>query len=120
MKTFLLSLALFLLCSAGQALKISKLEFEADFPIDSIALATLSGIVPGTEFDALTVSSALDKLNQHFIRESRYYVRIPFPELIPADDGTLTLHFTLSQILDTTQAYLRYSGNRYFTSAKLH
>lgn len=120
MKLWLLSILIIIMCPAVQALLISDIEFQADFPIDNTTLVNLSGLKNGTQYNPQDVSAAITKLNKYFTDQSRYYIRIPSPELIPKDDGTMMLRFHLQQLLDSTECYVNYSGNTYFTTGKLH
>jgi len=98
---------------------VHQLRWQADFPIDAAALTRASGIQNGSVYDPATVKTAMDKLDQYLSASGRYFVKIPFPELIPVADTLLELKFSLTEVLPSDDLKLRFGGMRYFSEARL-
>ncbi len=101
------------------SLTVEKLSWEANFPIDSIVLDQVSGLELPQSYEPERVQKALDNLQTYFQSKNRYFIKLPFPELIPVADSLLELHFSLTEILPSDDIQLRFTGMRYFSEAKL-
>jgi outer membrane protein assembly factor BamA len=113
--------ALFLLLCLPLAaqIRIRDLTFDADFPVDTAELAAASGITQGDAYDPEAVKAAVTRIREHINKQGRYYVRMPFPEMIPVSAEELDLRFSLREEHSSESVVVRFTGLRYFTEAKL-
>lgn len=118
MKTAL-ALLLLLIASGASALVIGRISFDADLRIDEQALSRASGLDTGSEFDPSALQPSLEAMQDYLARQGHPFVRIPMPELIPLDENSLELRFTLRELLPADRILTRFNGLRYFTEAKL-
>jgi len=100
-------------------LAIRNVLFSADFDIDADKLAQASGIVKGSTYDPESVKAAIDRIRDYLAAQGHFYVKVPFPELIPASDKEVDLRFSLNEVLATGEVGVRFTGLRYFTEGKL-
>ncbi len=115
--TLLLSLSLPLLSSfVLESLNIT-LEFES--PISEAELIQGSGLIPGSELEIEEIREAGLRLKDLFQRRGLYYVQISPPEIIPQNGNQIALIYRASRLLDTGKVSLSFSGNRYFSTARL-
>jgi outer membrane protein assembly factor BamA len=118
----LLILLLWLCISAPLlALSIESLSWEANFLIDEAALNQASGLKLPQPYEPAAVRQAIDNVQSYLSdKQHRYFVRIPFPELIPVADSLMQLHFTLTEVMPSDGVKLRFYGMRYFSEARLN
>lgn len=114
-----LPLFLLLWLSALSGLSVQKLSWDADFPVDAAAWEQASGIIGGAVYDPATIREAITRLEQYLSSSGRYFVKIPFPELIPVADTLIELRFSLREVLPSDQMKLRLAGMRYFSEDRL-
>ncbi|MGI6198059.1 MAG: FtsQ-type POTRA domain-containing protein [Candidatus Cloacimonadaceae bacterium] len=103
------------------SLTIQSLSWEANFPIDEAALNQASGLKLPQLYEPAAVRQAISNI-QSYLQDGnhRYFVRIPFPELIPVADSLMRLHFTLTEVTPSDGVKLRFYGMRYFSEARLN
>lgn len=115
--TLLLSLSLPLLSSfVLESLNIT-LDFES--PITEAELIQGSGLIPGSELEIEEIREAGLRLKDLFQRRGLYYVQISPPEIIPQNGNQIALIYRARRLLDTGKVSLSFSGNRYFSTARL-
>lgn len=112
----ILGLHFVLPCSS---LTVGKLSWEANFQLDEAALVRASGLNPPQEYEPLAIRQALDGIQSYLQDSQRFFVQVPFPELIPLADSLLQLHFTLREVMSSEDVTLRFYGMRYFSEARL-
>lgn len=120
MTKFALALWLLLCCRGLFSINLAEIAFDADFPVDAAELLLVSELKIGEEYQPDATQQAISRLLSHFRSQNRFYLQIPLPELIPLADGSLKLHFRISQIADSSRIRIRYSGLRFFSESKLH
>ena len=103
------------------SLSIESLSWEANFPIDEGTLNRVSDLQLPQPYEPAAVRRAMDNVQNYLSeQQKRYFVRIPFPELIPVADSLMQLHFTLTEVMPSDGVKLRFYGMRYFSEARLH
>ncbi|MCB5228570.1 MAG: BamA/TamA family outer membrane protein [Candidatus Cloacimonetes bacterium] len=109
----------FVWLSALSGLNIHQLRWEANFAINEAALEAASGLYEGQEYQPELIREALVRLQAYLEGTGRYFVKIPYPELIPAVDSKVDLVFDLKEIVPSDELELRFGGMRYFSEARL-
>ena len=103
------------------SLDIESLSWEANFPIDEATLNQASGLKLPQPYEPAAVRQAMDNIQNYLSeKQHRYFVRIPFPELIPVADSLIQLHFKLTEVMPSDGVKLRFYGMRYFSEARLN
>lgn len=99
--------------------KINSIRLEANFRIDEESLLESSGLSSGQVFDPDLIQIAIDQFQIKLGKAGHYYLRIPFPEVIPQDENSFDLLFRIEELIDPQLVSIRFSGLRYFTENKL-
>ncbi len=100
-------------------LKVRDLLFVADFSIEDSQLAQASGLAKGDSYDPEAVKAAVIRIKDYVSTQGHYYVRVPFPEMIPVSTEELDLRFSLFEERSSEEVVAKFTGLRYFTEAKL-
>ncbi len=114
-------LTLFFCLSFGLilAINIGNISFQGISGIEEIELFKASGLQKGQEYNPELISNATSNLYKYLQNKGRYFVWISSPELIPEDEGTVSLLFKMQEKAPSDEVKIRFQGMQYFSEAKL-
>lgn len=119
MKRLLAVAGLIFILATAQAIPVSSLVFVADFALDTELLIEKSGVVLGEEYDPEAIDEIGARLYEYFHDLGEYFVRIPRPQPVPLDDGSLQLVYDIKRFASGTEVEIVFGGLRYISEAKL-
>ncbi len=99
--------------------KLNQIQILSEIDTDTEALVTVSGLQPGADFDSGQVSEAIALIQTRLQSEGHYFVRIPYPDLLPQEDGSIVVVFHISEVMEARIRRVDFVGNRYLSTAKL-
>ncbi|PKN79426.1 MAG: hypothetical protein CVU48_05405 [Candidatus Cloacimonetes bacterium HGW-Cloacimonetes-1] len=99
--------------------KLNRIEILSEINTDSEALVLASGLKPGIDFESGRVTEAIALMQARLQSEGHYFIRIPYPDLLPQEDGSIVVVFHISEVMEARIKSVDFVGNRYLSTAKL-
>ncbi len=98
---------------------IGAIEFETDLAVDVDKLKDASGLIIGDALDRNSLIEASQMIHSYLASIGFLYIQIPFPEMIPEEDGSIRLVFQVRELISSTINRVDFVGLSYFSEAKL-
>ncbi len=119
MRRSLVIAVIFGICLPLAALKIGKISFEGYDHEETAKLIKASSLQLDQEYEAQAVAAATKRLYEYFQGQGQYFYVIPAPELRPISAEELELIYRPVEYQSSSGVRLHFSGNSYFSEAKL-
>lgn len=104
---------------SAQDAEIGSIGFESQIRLDEAELARQIELKPGQSFDRDAVLRSLEAIKLYLNQQSNPFIEVPFPQIIPDEEGKLRIIFQINEILSSSIGQLEIVGMRYFSEAKL-
>jgi len=121
MRYLLVSLLLSLCIPLLSSFVLESVDIVLDFD-PRIAVAELQeacGLNPGSSLEMEEIQEAGLRLRDFLQSRGFYYVQVSPPEIIPQGENRVALSYQVSRLVDTGRIRLSFTGNRYFSLARL-
>lgn len=113
-------LCLLLLSIPLASITIGKVSFNEIGNSEDVKLRRASGLTPGQDYSPEAVIAATARLYDYYHSQGQYFVQINAPELIPINDQSLELVYSIREHIPSHPVLVRFQGMNYFSEAKLY
>lgn len=98
---------------------IGRISFSGVDAPEIPKLQKASGLVLNQPYKPEDSAAAITGLYAYFFAQGQYYMFIPAPELLPIDEQSMEISFSIKEIHSSEAVKIRLGGIQYFSEAKL-